>query len=66
MNNKDSTYKSVSFSFTARHLPFRVGVHFDNNELDSTIAADMTNLIEQQGAPSGFLGFQLEYWQVQC
>jgi len=49
-----------------RHLPFRLGVDFDNNELDTIVTAVMTNLLEQQGSPSGFLGFKLTYYQVAC
>ena len=54
------------FSIAGRHLPFRVGVEFDNNELDTIVTKVMTNLIEQQGSPSGFLGFKLTYFQVAC
>jgi len=49
-----------------RHLPFRLGVDFDNNELDTIVTAVMTTLLEQQGSPSGFLGFKLTYYQVAC
>ena len=51
---------------TARHLPFRVGVDFDNNENDSVVTASMTTLLEQQGSPGGIIGFKLTYYQVSC
>ena len=54
------------FLLTGRHLPFRLGVDFDNNELDTIVTAVMTTLLEQQGSPSGFLGFKLTYYQVAC
>ena len=54
------------YLLTGRHLPFRLGVDFDNNELDTIVTAVMTNLLEQQGSPSGFLGFKLTYYQVAC
>jgi len=50
----------------ARHLPFRVGVDFDNNENDSIVTASMTTLLEQQGSPGGIIGFKLTYYQVSC
>merc|ERR1719491_1536813 len=50
----------------ARHLPFRVGVDFDNNERASIVTADMTTLLEQQGSPGGIVGFKLTYFQVGC
>jgi len=49
-----------------RHLPFRVGVDFDNNEADSIVAADMTTVTEQCGSPGGIIGFKLTYFQVSC
>ena len=51
---------------TARHLPFRVGVDFDNNERASVVTAAMTTLLEQQGSPGGIVGFKLTYFQVGC
>ena len=54
------------FSITARHLPFRVGVDFDNNERASIVTAVMTTLLEQQGSPGGIVGFKLTYFQVGC
>ena len=54
------------FLLVGRHLPFRLGVDFDNNELDTIVTAVMTTLLEQQGSPSGFLGFKLTYYQVAC
>ena len=50
----------------ARHLPFRVGVDFDNNERASIVTAVMTTLLEQQGSPGGITGFKLTYFQVGC
>merc|ERR1711971_1366301 len=50
----------------ARHLPFRVGVNFDNAERDSIVIADMTTLTEQNGSPGGIVGFKLTYFQVSC
>jgi hypothetical protein len=56
----------VIFSITARHLPFRVGVDFDNHERASIVTAVMTTLLEQQGSPGGITGFKLTYFQVGC
>merc|ERR1719491_2758191 len=50
----------------ARHLPFRVGVDFDNGERDSIVTADMTTVTEQNGSPGGIIGFKLTYFQVTC
>ena len=50
----------------ARHLPFRVGVNFDNNEQDSVGTADMTTLTEANGSPGGIIGFKLTYFQISC
>merc|ERR1739838_651990 len=49
-----------------RHLPFRVGVDFDNNERDSIVTADKTTVTEQCGSPGGIIGFKLTYFQVSC
>ena len=54
------------FYIPARHLPFRVGVDFDNGERDSIVAADMTTVTEQNGSPGGIIGFKLTYFQVSC
>merc|ERR1711971_184198 len=56
----------VAGTVCARHLPFRVGVDFDNNENDSIVTASMTNLLEQQGSPGGIIGFKLTYYQISC
>jgi hypothetical protein len=73
--NQKSHYASIRcisifilsfFSITARHLPFRVGVNFDNNERASIVTAVMTDDIEQQGSPGGIIGFKLTYFQVGC
>ena len=56
----------LPFYIPARHLPFRVGVDFDNNELDSIVTADMTTVTEQNGSPGGIIGFKLTYFQVSC
>merc|ERR1711971_294445 len=49
-----------------RHLPFRVGVDFDNNERDSIVTKDKTTVTEQCGSPGGIIGFKLTYFQVSC
>ena len=54
------------FYIPARHLPFRVGVDFDNGERDSIVTADMTTVTEQNGSPGGIIGFKLTYYQVSC
>ena len=54
------------FFITARHLPFRVGVDFDNNERAAAAIASMSQTYEQQGAPAGIVGFKLTYFQVSC
>merc|ERR1739838_741834 len=56
----------VTGTVCARHLPFRVGVDFDNGERDSIVTADMTTLTEQNGSPGGIIGFKLTYYQVSC
>merc|ERR1711971_679632 len=56
----------VTGTVCARHLPFRVGVDFDNHEQDSVSTADMTTLLEQNGSPGGIIGFKLTYYQVSC
>merc|ERR1712172_442341 len=56
----------VTGTVCARHLPFRVGVDFDNGERDSIVTADMTTLLEQNGSPGGIIGFKLTYYQVSC
>merc|ERR1719483_982649 len=60
------TTATAAGTVCARHLPFRVGVDFDNNELDTIVTAAKTTLLEQQGSPSGFLGFKLTYYQIAC
>ena len=59
-------YLSLFSYITARHLPFRVGVNFDNNEDASQSTASETDEVEQQGSPGGIIGFKLTYWQVTC
>ena len=54
------------FYIPARHLPFRVGVNFDNAERDSIVDADMTTVTEQNGSPGGIIGFKLTYYQISC
>merc|ERR1711997_1040231 len=56
----------VTGTVCARHLPFRVGVDFDNGERDSIVTADMTTVTEQNGSPGGIIGFKLTYYQVSC
>ena len=52
--------------FTARQLPFRVGVNFDAGEINAIVDASMAEKNEFQGAPGGIIGFKLTYWQVAC
>merc|ERR1712172_196439 len=66
LNSASAIVSTTGGTVCGRHLPFRVGVDFDNNELDTIVTADMTTLLEQQGSPSGFLGFKLTYFQVAC
>merc|ERR1739844_802892 len=61
----DDTIAGVG-TVCARHLPFRVGVNFDNNEQDSVGTADMTTLTEANGSPGGIIGFKLTYFQISC
>merc|ERR1711997_67678 len=56
----------VTGTVCARHLPFRVGVDFDNHEQDSVSTADMTTLNEANGSPGGIIGFKLTYYQISC
>merc|ERR1711971_1003251 len=56
----------ISNTVCARHLPFRVGVDFDNNERAAAAIASMSQTYEQQGAPAGIVGFKLTYFQVSC
>ena len=43
-----------------------MGVHFDEDEVTTNAAADMTITNEANGAPGGIVGFKLEFWQVAC
>merc|ERR1711971_664968 len=61
----DDTIAGVG-TVCARHLPFRVGVNFDNAERDSIGTADMTTLTEANGSPGGIIGFKLTYFQISC
>merc|ERR1739846_113173 len=56
----------VTGTVCVRHLPFRVGVDFDNHEQDSVSTADMTTLNEANGSPGGIIGFKLTYYQISC
>merc|ERR1719400_646771 len=56
----------VTGTVCGRHLPFRVGVDFDNNERDSVVTKDKTTVTEQCGSPGGIIGFKLTYFQVTC
>merc|ERR1739844_709608 len=56
----------VTGTVCARHLPFRVGVDFDNAERDSIVTADKTTTTEQCGSPGGIIGFKLTYYQISC
>jgi len=62
INNAIAENRSVC----SRVTPFRVSVHFDNNEQNTATAADMATLNEFQGGPGGIIGFKLHYWQVSC
>lgn len=57
---------AATYTVCTRHLPFRIGVHFDAGELNSAAAASMYDDNEFAGAPGGIVGFKLEYWQVAC
>ena len=61
---------SILFCFillSARHVPFRVGVHFDANEADAAASmAAMTSMSDYSGAPGGIIGFKLAYYQLSC
>merc|ERR1719331_3632161 len=65
-NSLTNAASIVTGTVCARHLPFRVGVDFDNGERDSIVTADMTTLLEQNGSPGGIIGFKLTYYQVSC
>jgi len=65
-NSLTNAASIVTGTVCARHLPFRVGVDFDNGERDSIVAADMTTVTEQNGSPGGIIGFKLTYFQVSC
>ena len=47
------------------YAPFRILVNFDETEI---LASTTTNpsTAENSGAPSGFVGFSLDYTQVDC
>ena len=47
--------------------PFRVGVHFDDDEIctGSTSSTCEWNA-QASGTPGGTYGFRLAYWQVAC
>ena len=55
-------------SFTGAQKPFRVGVHFDGNEVCT--ASEAANTCEwdsaASGEPGGITGFKLIYWQNTC
>ena len=59
------TKKSTFLFISAQVSPFRVKVHFNDNEADGAITS-MAHLQEQDLAPGGIVGFQLTYWQVAC
>ena len=55
------------FFSSGGHVPFRLGVHFDDFELDGGTGADaMDALNEMSGAPGGIIGFKLQFSQVTC
>lgn len=47
-----------------RQQPYIISVNFDDQELGATATADMATLNDQQGTPSGTLGFGLVYEQM--
>ena len=51
-----------------KQKPFRVGVHFDGNEVCT--ATEAANTCEwdsaDTGEPGGITGFKLIYWQNTC
>ena len=51
-----------------KQKPFRVGVHFDGNEVCTTTEAANTCEWDSAdtGEPGGITGFKLIYWQNTC
>lgn len=65
METNDAT--TIVGTVCARHVPFRVGVHFDANEADAAASmAAMTSMSDYSGAPGGIIGFKLAYYQLSC
>ena len=57
----------ICFIFLGGHVPFRLGVHFDDFEKDGGDGADAMDILnEQSGAPGGIQGFKLQFWQQTC
>ena len=52
------------FCISASLKPFRVGVHFDEMEVCTTVNA--ANTCEYDQPPAGTVGFKLVYWQNSC
>ena len=48
----------------ARSIPFRVEVHFDENEV--TTNDNTASMNEQVRGPAGIIGFSLDYVQQNC
>jgi len=62
-----TTSTVISEQICSGHVPFRLGVHFDDFELDGGTGADaMDALNEMSGAPGGIIGFKLQFSQVTC
>ena len=58
----------TKIQFLGKQKPFRVGVHFDGNEVCT--ATEAANTCEwdsaSSGEPGGHTGFKLIYWQNTC
>ena len=53
--------------FLGKIKPFRVGVHFDEDEVCSAFAANTCEWdITASTKPGGITGFKLYYWQTAC
>ena len=48
---------------SGKQLPFRVGVHFDKDEICTAAAG---NTCEWDKIPGGIVGFKLYFWQNSC
>ena len=59
-------FKNFFYLVAARALPFRVGVNFNNAEIDTMVADSKADVAEQSEAPGGIVGFKISYWQGSC